>query len=72
MWIEFQVVEECPAGFLIGIDVISAYKMTIYYPKLSITVNAFEPPIKIPISTGAKYTTKKVDPRIYAAEAVRI
>lgn len=72
LWIEFQVVDDCPAGYLIGVDAIAAYKMSIDYPKLSITLNAFDPKIKIPISDDNKYTSQRIDPRIYAAEAVQI
>ena len=72
LWIEFQVVESCPAGFLLGVDAISAYKMIIDYLKATIHLNAMQPPMKIPIADGTKYTAQRVDPRIYAAEPVNI
>jgi hypothetical protein len=72
LWIEFQVVDQCPAGFLIGVDAISAYKMDIDYPKLSITLTALDPPMRVPIVDTTKYSTKRVDPRIYLAEPVRM
>lgn len=72
MWVEFQVVDSCPAGYLLGIDAMAAYKISIDYPKLAITLQVFEPPIKIPIATQAKCITKQVNPQIYATEPVNI
>jgi hypothetical protein len=72
MWVEFQVVEECPAGFLVGVDSISAYKMAIDYQKSVVHLNSFDPPLKIPITDGARFSPKHIDPRIYAAEPINI
>ena len=72
LWIEFQVVDQCPAGFLIGVDAISAYKMAIDYPKLCVTLNAYDPPVRVPITDSGRYSTRRVDPRIFLAEPVRM
>jgi hypothetical protein len=72
VWLEFQVVDDCPAGFLVGMDTISAYKMSIEVPKGFISLNAFNPPFRIPIADETKYSSAQVDPRIYSAEVVKI
>jgi hypothetical protein len=72
IWVEFQVVEKCPVGYLIGVDAIQAYKMILDYQKSSIILTAFANPLRIPIADGTKYTSKRADPCIYAAETVSI
>jgi hypothetical protein len=72
MWVEFQVVERCPAGYLLGVDAMAAYKISIDYPNLTITLRAFDPVIKVPIAVQTKCTTRHVDPRIFAAKAVNM
>jgi hypothetical protein len=72
IWMEFQVVENCPARFLIGMDALKAYKWSIDLPSMTITLKGYNPPIKIPITETKCFTTKKVDPRVFAAEAINI
>jgi hypothetical protein len=72
IWMEFQVVEKCPAGFLIGMDALKAYKWSIDLPAMTITLKGYDPPIRIPITDTKKFSTKKIDPRVFAAEAINI
>lgn len=72
IWMEFQVVDKCPAGFLIRMDALKAYKWSIDLPAMTITLKGYNPPIKIPITDSKKFTTRKIDTRVFAAEAVNI
>lgn len=71
IWMEFQVVDSCPAGFLIGMDALKAYKWSIDLPAMTITLKGYDPPIRIPI-TDTQKNTQKIDPRVFAAEPINI
>ena len=70
--VEFQVVEYCPAGFLLGRDAMKAYKMVIDEEKSAIWVNSIVPPIKVPITEGTRYDSHRIDSRIFIAETTCI
>jgi hypothetical protein len=72
--IEFQVVENCKAGFLIGRDAMKGYKMDIWESAgyISITRPNNAGPIRIPIADGVRYEATQFDPRIYITEAQTI
>ena len=70
--VEFQVVEHCPAGFLLGRDAMKAYKMVIDEENSAIWVNSIVPPIKVPITEGTRYDSHRIDSRIFIAETTCI
>jgi hypothetical protein len=71
--VEFQVVTECDAGFLIGRDVMRGYKMKIDETQRQVVVSRGKlTPFKIPITDGSRYEATRFDPRVYAMEAVTI
>jgi len=59
--IEFQVVEHCPANYLIGIDVIKSYKMVIDSARGHVAFDSLSPPVRIPILDGNRYEKMKYD-----------
>ncbi len=68
--IEFQVVESCPAGFIIGRDATKGYNMSIDENTASVVIHSLNPPLRIPITEGEAYGSKKVDPRVFANETI--
>jgi len=60
--IEFQVVEHCPANYLIGIDAIKSYKMVIDSARGHVAFDSLSPPVRIPILDGNRYEKMKYDP----------
>jgi hypothetical protein len=73
LWIEFQVVEQCAVGYLIGRDATKAYKFIIDEELGHINVPLPEAkPFQIPITETPRKVPKQVDSRVFAAEAVTI
>jgi len=53
--VKFQVVEQCPPGFLLGIDAMRAYKMVIDTTRGHISTETFSPPVRVPIVGPNRY-----------------
>src|SRR5579862_2887125 len=70
--VEFQVVERCPAGFLLGIDAMRGYKMVIDTVRGHISFESFSPPLRVPIVASSRYEREKYDPRIFSTETVSL
>jgi hypothetical protein len=72
LFIEFQVVEKCLAGYLVGMDAMKAYKMIIDAGRSHVTIGAFSPPIRVPILDGNIYEKAKFDPRVFTTQPVSL
>jgi len=70
--VEFQVVERCLAGFLLGIDAMRGYKMVIDTARGHISFETFSPPIRVPIVGSTRYEREKYDPRIFSTETISL
>ena len=69
--IEFQIVEHCPAGFLIGRDALKGYKITIDEDHGHLIFNKSQDGVtRILIVDGLRYDSTQFDPRIRAIHAV--
>jgi hypothetical protein len=73
LWIEFQVMEQCAAGYLIGRDATKAYKFVIDDELGQINVPLSQAkPFQIPITETPRKVPEQVDSRVFAAEAVTV
>jgi hypothetical protein len=71
LWIEFQVVDNLAAGFLIGRDALKGYKAIIDEEVGYIIFRITQNPFFVPI-LKRKYHNHKVDSRIFATQSVHI
>jgi hypothetical protein len=60
--LEFQVVECCPAGFLLGRDCMKQYDMVVDESTKLIRVSCVSPEFRFPIAQGVKYENRRYDP----------
>jgi hypothetical protein len=62
--VEFQVVEHCAAGFFLGRDAMKTYKMVIDEEHTAIWVTSVSPLMKVPITEGTRYDSRRIDARV--------
>jgi hypothetical protein len=70
--VEFQVVEQVAAGFLIGRDATKAYKAIIDEELGQIIFPMYSPPFYVPITETKREEAQKMDARIFAADSISI
>jgi hypothetical protein len=70
--VEFQVVEQVAAGFLIGRDALKTYKAIIDEELGQIVFPTYSPPFYIPITETTREEAQEMDARIFAAESISI
>ena len=70
--VEFQVVEQVAAGFLIGRDATKAYKVIIDEELGQIVFPTCSPAFYVPITEISREETQKMDARVFAVESVSI
>lgn len=70
--VEFQVLDRCQAGYLIGRDAIKAYRMIIDEDSSSIIFPQFKPRFRVPITEGPKYSPSRKSNKIYAAATASV
>jgi hypothetical protein len=68
--VEFQVVEQVAAGFLIGRDALKAYKAIIDEELGQIVFPTYSPPFYVPITETSHEEAQEMDARVFAAESV--
>lgn len=66
LWIEYQVVEQCRAGFLIGRDATKAYTIDVEESSGKVLIRVGDDPIpfKVPIAEGTRFATSRLDSRV--------
>jgi RNase H-like domain found in reverse transcriptase/Reverse transcriptase (RNA-dependent DNA polymerase)/Integrase zinc binding domain/Chromo (CHRromatin Organisation MOdifier) domain len=73
LWIEYQVVEQCRTGFLIGRDALKAYSIDIQESIGNILIHHQGQEFKIPISEGSRVGIKHHhDARVLLARDVNV
>jgi len=72
LMVEFQVLERCTAGYLIGRDALRPYHAIVDEQRDRITFPQFDPKIHVPFADNLRYGMKHHDPRVYAAETIQI
>jgi len=70
--VEFQVVEQVAAGFLIGRDALKAYKAIIDEELGQIVFPTYSPPFHVPITETSREEAQEMDARVFAAESVSV
>jgi hypothetical protein len=70
--VEFQVVEQVAAGFLIGRDALKAHKAIIDEELGQIIFPTYSPPFYVPITETSREEALELDARVFAAESVSI
>jgi hypothetical protein len=70
--IEFQVIEQIAADFLIGRDALKTYKTIIDKELSQIIFPTYSAPFYVPITKISREEAQEMDARIFAAESVFI
>jgi hypothetical protein len=71
--IEYQIVDECKTGFLIGRDASKAYSMDIEESTASVIINTKEKaPFRIPIMEASRLAVKHHDSRVFLDKDIHV
>lgn len=72
IWVEFQVLQYCSAGYIIGRDSTRPYRMRIDEDKGCVLFPQFSPPFETPFADPPEYNAERRDHKIYSVDQVTL